>query len=73
MTKILELAIERLRHLPDQMQDTAGRALIAQIAEIEEEPEPGDLEAITEGRKDFERGDFTTLDEWRHEMGLGDR
>ena len=72
MTKILELAIERLRHLPDQMQDTAARALIAQIAEIEEEPEPGDLAAIAEGRKDFERGDFTTLDEWRHEMGLGD-
>jgi hypothetical protein len=73
MTKLLELAIERLRNLPDQMQDTAARALIVQIAEIEEEPEPGDLQAIADGRQDFERGDFGTLNEWRHEMGLGDR
>ena len=73
MTKLLELAIERLRHLPDEMQNTAARTLITQIAEIEEEPEPGDLEAIAEGRKDFARGDFVTLEEWRNEMGLGNR
>ena len=73
MTKLLELAIERLRHLPEQMQNTAARTLIAQIARIEKEPEPGDLDAIAEGRRDFERGNFVTLDEWRHEMGLGDQ
>ena len=72
MTKLLELAIERLRHLPDQMQDTAARTLIAQISEIEEEPEPGDLEAIKEGREAFDCGEFVTLDELRNELGLGD-
>jgi predicted transcriptional regulator len=70
MTKLLHHAIERLRLLPDDMQDIAARVLIAQL---EEEPEPGDLEAIKEGREDFARGDFVTLDEWRDEMGLGDR
>jgi hypothetical protein len=70
MTKLLEQAIEQLRQLPEEMQDTAARALILQLSE---EPEPGDLEAIKEGREDFARGDFSTLAEWRNEMGLGDR
>lgn len=70
MTKLLEQAIQRLRQLPDDVQDTAARALIAQL---EEEPEPGDLEAIKAGREDFARGQYVTLDEWRNEMGLGDR
>ena len=70
MTKLLQQAIERLRQLPDDVQDSAARVLISQL---EEEPEPGDLEAIKEGRADFARGDFITLDDWRHEMGLGDR
>jgi hypothetical protein len=70
MTKLLEQAIQRLRQLPDNVQDSAARVLISQL---EEEPEPGDLEAIKAGREDFRRGDYVTLDEWRHEMGLGDR
>jgi predicted transcriptional regulator len=70
MTKLLEEAIDRLRQLPKAMQDAAARALIMQL---EEEPEPGDAEAIAEGRRDFERGDFVTLEQWRHEMGLTDR
>jgi hypothetical protein len=68
MTKLLEQAIEHLRQLPEEMQDTAARALISQL---EEEPEPGDLEAIAEGRAAFDRGDFSTLKEWRHDVGLG--
>jgi hypothetical protein len=68
VTKLLEDAIERLRQLPADMQDTAARALISQL---EEEPEPGDLKAIAEGRAAFHRGEFTTLEEWRNEMGLG--
>jgi hypothetical protein len=39
--------------LPDTVQDSAARVIIAQL---EEEPEPGELEAIKEGRKDFARG-----------------
>jgi hypothetical protein len=70
MTKLLEQAIDRLRQLPEPMQDSAARALITQL---EEEPEPGDRDAIAEGRRDFERGDFITLDQWRHDMGLADR
>lgn len=70
MTKLLEEAIDRLRQFPDVMQDAAARALIMQL---EEEPEPGDAEAVAEGRRDFERGDFVTLEQWRHEMGLTDR
>jgi hypothetical protein len=52
------------------MQDMAARQLIRQF---EEEPEPGDLKAIAEGRRDFANGDFVTLDQWRHDVGLGDR
>lgn len=70
MTRLLEEAIDRLRQLPEGMQDAAARALMMQL---EEEPEPGDLEAIAAGRRDFERGDFVTLEQWRHEMGLSDR
>ena len=67
MTKLLEQAIAQLRQLPEDMQDTAARALIAQM---EEEPEPGELAAIAEGRAAFARGEFTTLEDWRNEMGL---
>ena len=48
MTKLLEQAVAHLRQLPDDMQDTAARAIISQI---EEEPEPGDLEAVAEGSR----------------------
>jgi hypothetical protein len=69
MTTLLEHAIARLRRLSPAEQDTAARVLISQL---EEEPEHGDREAINEGREAFARGDFTTLKDWRHEMGLGD-
>jgi len=59
MTKLLEEAIDRLRGLPAAMQDSAARAVILQL---EEEPEPGDLEAIEEGRRQFVNGDYITFD-----------
>ena len=68
-TKLLKQAMERLSQLPPAAQDSAARVLISQL---EEEPEPGDREAIAQGREAFGRGDFVTLKEWRHEMGLGD-
>ena len=64
MTKLLEEAIDRLRQLPTSMQDSAARAVMTQL---EEEPELCDREAIAAGRNDFENGDFTTLDQLRHE------
>jgi hypothetical protein len=69
MTKLLDEAIERLRQLPATMQDSAARALIRQL---EEEPEAGDREAVAEGRREFQRGDFVTLDQLRHDVGIGD-
>ncbi|HEY1474016.1 MAG TPA: hypothetical protein VGF53_08035 [Pseudolabrys sp.] len=69
MTKLLEQAIERLRQLPENMQDSAARTLISQL---EEDPEPGDRAAVDEGRKEFQNGNFLSLKDWRHEMGLGD-
>jgi hypothetical protein len=66
MTKLLEQAIEQLRQLPEEMQDSAARAVMLQL---EEEPEPGDLEAITEGRAQIARGEFITLDQLEHELG----
>jgi hypothetical protein len=64
MTKLLEEAIGRLRELPDDLQDIAARQL---IRELEEKAEPGDIEAIENGRREFERGDFATLDQLRRE------
>jgi predicted transcriptional regulator len=69
-TKLLDEAIDRLRALPESMQDSAARALIMQF---EEEPEPGDRAAISAGRADFQNGEFSTLKQLRHEMGLADR
>jgi hypothetical protein len=70
MSKLLEEAIHRLRQLPQPMQDTAARAVILQL---EEEPEFGDAEAIAEGRHEFEHGEYVTVEQLRHEMGLADR
>lgn len=69
MSKLLEEAIQRLRQLPEPMQDTAARTVIRQL---EEEPEPGDREAVAAGLEDYQQGDFVTLDQWRHDMGIGD-
>jgi hypothetical protein len=66
MTKLLEQAIEQLRQLPEEMQDSAARAVMLQL---EEEPEPGDPEAIAEGRAQIARGEFITLDQLEHELG----
>jgi hypothetical protein len=65
MTKLLEQAIEHLRQLPEEMQDSAARAVMSQL---EEEPEPGDLEAVAEGRAQIERGEFITLDQLEHDL-----
>lgn len=70
MTRLLEEAIYRLRKLPESLQNAAARAVILQL---EEEPETGDREAVAEGLRQFQRGDFVTLDQWRHDMGLADR
>jgi hypothetical protein len=69
MIKLLEKAIEGLRELPDDMQDKAARQLIQYVDEVTDDAERG---AIIEGRRAYERGEFRPLDQWRHEMGIGD-
>ena len=59
MTRLLEEAIDRFRRLPAPMQDSAARAVILQL---DEESGPDDPEAVKEGRREFERGDFVSLD-----------
>jgi hypothetical protein len=65
MTKLLKEAIDRLRQLPASVQDSAARVLITQLEEV---PEPSDLAAIAEGQLAYERGEFVSLDQWRHDM-----
>ncbi len=66
MTKLLEQAIEQLRQLPEEMQDSAARALMLQL---QEEPQPGDLEATDKGREDIKAGRFVTFDDWMRQLG----
>lgn len=70
MAELLEQVFARLRELPEEVQEAAARSI---MRTLEEEPEPGDLEAIEEARREFANGDFVTFDQWRHEMGLSDR
>jgi hypothetical protein len=56
MTELLHQAIQRLQQLPPAAQDSAARALMQQL---EEEPEPGDREALEEGRREFGHGSNT--------------
>ena len=37
-----------------------------------EEPTPEEREAIVEGKRAYAQGDYVTLDEWRHAIGLSD-
>ena len=37
-----------------------------------EEPTPEEREATVEGKRAYAQGDYVTLDEWRHAMGLSD-
>ena len=70
MAKLLEQVIARLRKMPDVVQDLAAERL---LRHVDETPEPDELAAITEGRRAFAKGDFISLDHWRHDVELGDR
>ena len=70
MTKLLEEAIARLRKMPDVVQDLAAQRL---LHHVDETPEPDELAAIEQGRRAFALGEFTPLDQWRHDLELGDR
>jgi hypothetical protein len=70
MSKLLDQATEKTRGLPEADQDIAAAELLAVLADF---PTPEERAAIAQGRAEYERGEFITHEQWRHEMGLGDR
>jgi hypothetical protein len=70
MSTLLDKVIEKVRELPEADQDMAAVELLSLLAEF---PTAGERAAIAEGRAEFERGEFTTHEQWRHDMGLANR
>ena len=67
MTKLLKEAIAKVRDLPEDAQDMAAEVLIRYVDEM---PTLDEGAAIAEGRRAFERKEFTRLDQWRHDVGI---
>lgn len=70
MSTLLEKAFEKARELPEPDQDIAAAELLGVLADF---PTPEERAAIAEGRAAYERGEFVTLDQLRHEMGVDNR
>jgi hypothetical protein len=70
MSTLLEIAIEKARELPEADQDIAAAELMGVLSDF---PTPAERAALAEGRAAFERGDFVTLDQLRHEVGADNR
>jgi len=70
MSTLLDKAIEKARELPEADQDIAAAELLGVLSDF---PTPAERAAIAEGRAAFQRGEFVTLDQLRHEMGVADR
>ncbi len=70
MSTLLEKAFEKARELPEPDQDIAAAELLGVLADF---PTPAERAAIAEGRAQYERGEFVTHEQWRHDMGLADR
>jgi hypothetical protein len=68
MRKLLEQAIEKVRQLPEDEQDMAAAELIGYLADF---PTSQERAVLTEGQSAHKRGDFVSLDKWRHDMELG--
>jgi hypothetical protein len=67
MTTLMEQVIQLLRRVPEAQQDQ----LAGEVSELLEEfPMKDELAAIREGEEALSRGDFITLEQWQHEMGL---
>ena len=70
MSTLLDKAIEKARELPEADQDIAAAELLGVLSEV---PTPAERAAIARGRIAYERGDFVTLGQLRHEMGADNR
>jgi hypothetical protein len=68
MSKLLQQAIEKVRELPEDEQEMAAVELIGYLSDF---PTSEERSVITEGRSAYERREFIPLDQWRHDMGLG--
>ena len=69
MTRLLEQAIAQLREMPEPLQDLVAADFLRRV----EKPTAGELAAIAEGSRAFERGEYVSLNEWIHDVGPGDR
>jgi len=70
MSTLLELAIEKVRELPEPDQDIAAAEILGVLDDF---PTVEEREAINEGRRQIERGEFVTLDQLKHEMAADRR
>lgn len=70
MSTLLDKAIEKARELPEADQDIAAAELFGVLSDF---PTPAERAALAEGRAEYERGDFVTYEQWRHEMELGNQ
>jgi hypothetical protein len=67
MSKLLEQAIEKVRELPEKEQDMAAAELLGYLADFPTETERA---AIAKGQRAYERGEFVSLEQWRHDLDL---
>ncbi len=70
MSKMLERAIEKILQQPEEVQDLAAEQLMVYVDQI---PTLRDRVALSEGQEAYRRGEFISLDQWRHDLELGDR
>lgn len=69
MSTLLDKAIEKARELPEADQDIAAAELLGVLSDF---PTPEERIAIADGRAAYDRGEYVTLDQMRHEMGIVD-
>ena len=67
MATLMEQVIDLLRKVPHADQDELAGEIAALL---EEYPTEEELADIKEGEEALSRGDYITLEQWRHEMGL---
>ena len=70
MSTLLDKAIEKARELPEADQDVAAAEILGVLDDF---PTVAERDAIDEGRRQIERGEYVTLDQLKHEMAADRR
>jgi hypothetical protein len=67
MSKMLEIAIAKLRKLPKHRQEIAAKLLMEYVDKL-----PADLErlSIEDAREAYANGDFLMIAKWRQDLGI---